>query len=636
MSSIGSFASMTQARLGIYAAQNGLSVTGNNIANINTEGYTRQRLEQSSFAATGSDRYYSATDVKTGNGVLCTGISQIRDGYMDVRYRSQASNAGAMNARYTGLDGLSAILDEVGDGEDGFGILGSQFQELYEAFQTLTDQTGHNIYDTQVRATAQTLTDTMRSYANRLSELYNNSLTSFKEDIVQVNQMLKSISNLSYEIRKSEIRGDKALELRDQRNTLIDSLSEYIKIDVIYEMEDIGGGAQVEKLILKLAGANPDPSVPTDYSTILESSYCPQFSILSEDNMMLGISALKDSKDRVLYSLTKAEPELTDAADYGDGLTRSVYDETTDTTTITTFEKKGDLYYKQVYTRAPSQDIALDDNDLYGAFQSASEMLTEQGEFSTQDTILNIDEYADEKRGIPYYQKALDLLAKQFADALNAANTGYLRNEKGQYIDADGNALIFNSAFLSDGDALDEDQLAYLKENGVRPGFNLFSTGGDTDSDEGLNASNISISYSWGSGKHVITSYVKPTGMEIATTDNSNVLHMISMFTEDMDYIPSKVQEGSTDNAIFTGSFIEMWDNIGFVLGSDMKITSTLYDNYSAAATELDSARISVSSVDLNDEAMNLMQYSKSYSAACRLMTTLDSLLDKLINGTAI
>ena len=67
-----------------------------------------------------------------------------------------------------------------------------------------------------------------------------------------------------------------------------------------------------------------------------------------------------------------------------------------------------------------------------------------------------------------------------------------------------------------------------------------------------------------------------------------------------------------------------------------MKGTSTLLDNYYAASVTLDTSRDSVSGVDLNDEAMNLMQYSKSYNAACRLMTTLDSLLDKLINGTGI
>ena len=69
---------------------------------------------------------------------------------------------------------------------------------------------------------------------------------------------------------------------------------------------------------------------------------------------------------------------------------------------------------------------------------------------------------------------------------------------------------------------------------------------------------------------------------------------------------------------------------------NDMMSTSTLLDTYYATSVELDTSRDSVSSVDLNDEAMNLMQYSQSYNAACRLMTTLDSLLDKLINGTGI
>ena len=54
------------------------------------------------------------------------------------------------------------------------------------------------------------------------------------------------------------------------------------------------------------------------------------------------------------------------------------------------------------------------------------------------------------------------------------------------------------------------------------------------------------------------------------------------------------------------------------------------------AAVELDSSRMGTSSVDLNDEAMNLMQYSKSLNAAYRLMTTIDEALDRLINNTGI
>ena len=61
-----------------------------------------------------------------------------------------------------------------------------------------------------------------------------------------------------------------------------------------------------------------------------------------------------------------------------------------------------------------------------------------------------------------------------------------------------------------------------------------------------------------------------------------------------------------------------------------------MYEAYTLTSLDLDNQRSSVSGVDLNEEATSMMQFSKSYSAACRLLTTIDSMLDKLINGTAI
>ena len=58
-------------------------------------------------------------------------------------------------------------------------------------------------------------------------------------------------------------------------------------------------------------------------------------------------------------------------------------------------------------------------------------------------------------------------------------------------------------------------------------------------------------------------------------------------------------------------------------------------ENYALSTLDLENSRQSISGVDLNDEATSMMQFSKSYSAACRLLTTIDSMLDTLINGTA-
>lgn len=122
---------------------------------------------------------------------------------------------------------------------------------------------------------------------------------------------------------------------------------------------------------------------------------------------------------------------------------------------------------------------------------------------------------------------------------------------------------------------------------------------------------------------------------------NSNVAHLITAMQTDYDYRADDLGDlvnGTLfkPGSYFKGSFHGMLTYINEVLAEDGKSTLEKLENYSAAAQDLAVSRDSVSGVDLNDEAMNLMQYQKSYSAACRLMTTLDELLDKLINGTGI
>ena len=95
MAVIGTFGSFTAARLGIYASQSSLNVTGNNIANINTKGYTRQRMDLVSLHSWGTGRYANKMNHDIGYGVLCDSVSQLRDPFMDIRYRNEQSNVGA-------------------------------------------------------------------------------------------------------------------------------------------------------------------------------------------------------------------------------------------------------------------------------------------------------------------------------------------------------------------------------------------------------------------------------------------------------------------------------------------------------------------------------------------------------------
>ena len=659
MGSIGTFGSFTQARLAIYAAHKGLSVTGNNIANVNTTGYTRQRLEQSSFGASGADRYYSSFDSRVGNGVLCTGLTQLRDPYLDIRYRGEMANVGSMDTKLGGLENIQAVLDEVGDGDDAFGIIEAQLSDLVAKLRQLSDQTGHSLYDIQVRASADTLTKQLNAYASRLQEVYKNNMASYQQDVSKVNGILTNIRDLNATIRKNEIHGDNSLELRDERNVLIDQLSQYMKIDVTYTTEELGGGQTVEKLIIKLGDANPDGKPGgTDTTTLIDGVYGAQLSTtqVPKPNPDFDKTKVDNGTDNQRYldvdgNKTNDEKKATKIDDPNLGLTVSALT-----------DRKGAVMKDKDGKESKAVDLA--DNDLYGALQSQRELLTRSGEFST-DAAIKSDPNAASQRGIPYYQKSLDLLARQFAQTLNDANQGFVYDENGNYVkgtmDADGkitrvdNGLFTftdgaNTHTLNRNDTWDKlpdwvkNQMGgansveeYLKGKGISMGVPLFSNRGDRNDTDGITAANISISAKWAEGPQIVRSFQLPSAMDkIPSTESSNIDHMIYLFEKKQDYKPGTVQGDAAgkDTTMFTGSFQEMWSNIGSVLGNDMKVTSTLLDAYYASSVSLDTSRDSVSSVDFNDEAMNLMQYSKSYSAACRLMTTIDSVLDKLINGT--
>ena len=789
MSSVGTFGTFTAAQLGIYASQKGLSVTGNNIANINTAGYTRQVLQQVSLKTGGADRYANKYDVHVGQGVLCTGVSQIRDPYLDIRFRSESSKVGYADAVLGTYNDLADFLDEVGDGEDGYGVLSTGFDEFVKALAGLDVETGLKVNDTLVRKAAEKLVNYFHKYAEDLATLKKNKEDGMRQDIKRVNELLNGIRDLNASIRKSEIHGDNALEMRDDRNLMIDELSTYLKIDVVYSMEDIGAGLEVEKLTIKLGDANPDATSKTDEVRLVDGIYAAQlttpkenpdydaaykpnpndpaeelikqFKYLDEngkgtndplkakpefdENYNIGLSKLLDSKGRE-WKETKIGPQTIKPGDITYDTTKynSLKDALADASTDNPVELKNEDGVRVIITGVKgelktladgsvtgefvtttySEEIEeFDDNDLYGAIQADREMLTEEGEFATKNTIDGVDENAAIKRGIPYYQKSLDLLAQQFAKTYNEANKGYLVDENGNYLkqvmdntatpptpvlDKNGNPTYetlpkityykskadgtvtktkpadadldkydeitfapnqnMNSdqleILLGNKDATKEDIEEYLTKQGIeKVGGNLFSIRGDKDVDvdpvtgEGITAANIDIAHGWSTGStHIVTTFIKPFNGDLeVSTEGSNVLHMIALLEKEQVYnpqdwypdeipdpnnpgqmIPVDKDDIAQSQYIFKGSFTAFVNNMSSVLGSDQsKMNSQLNTSYNAAV-ELDSSRMGTSSVDLNDEAMNLMQYSKSLNAAYRLMTTIDEALDRLINNTGV
>ena len=115
--------------------------------------------------------------------------------------------------------------------------------------------------------------------------------------------------------------------------------------------------------------------------------------------------------------------------------------------------------------------------------------------------------------------------------------------------------------------------------------------------------------------------------------DRSNLAAFLDLFGKTLTFDPEYVSVDA-EGADFNGTFEEMLLHIESTLGEDQMSTGVILNNYSITYNEIYTDRDSVSGVDLNDEATNLMVYQKAYTAACRLMTVLEEALDSLINGT--
>ena len=828
------------------------------------------------------DRYRSQFDNHIGTGTLVRNINQIRDPYLDVRFRNTSADVGYSDAMLNGLDQIATILDEVGrgvDGKLGDGMLYAQIKDLQSALRKLgEDPTSDN--DTLVRQSADALVSLFNTYAGKLETLKNNTEKKLNQEITDVNEILRNIRELNEDIREAELHGDGALELRDERNRQIDELSSKLPISAVYTMEDIGGGRQVEKLSIYLNNANPDASVKTDESMLVDGIYAAQINIpkkmpvtnpnwgkeptddgydpafaavgkeyqyymtkadgtlvgtndpaladqSKEDNSnyLITIGKLLDSKDREWEKPTttwtpatfdppgtaavyESQITLTGPLVAGSEVTIGEKKYTLDTA-IATAEEFASFIAKRlsssdynitatgdklVYTAKPNKigavgasgldtnkkpinmgpdavptvpgaitveqkdadgtvtgtvtinfgganettkgvdpnvpastestdaygtvtnisyardskgqwyeiktvtehtrAVMLDDNDLNGSIQAIRELLTEDGEFTTEDTLKNIDENATTKRGIPYYQHSLDLLAQQFAKALNDLNKGYMVDQNGNYLDKDGRILmlegadgvkypvnqktgltpeqeahLINSGFVkkdSFGNPIEvtekdgtkkqvADLNAWLDAEAAKGNLKiadgagvLFSNRNDNNDPTDINASNISISKSWLNREFkVVPTNVELFGEEVEnTTESENASHMISILDAKLTYNPNdlnaiidSVGKGGSAAAgdnIFIGSFNDMFSNMCTVLGNDQRTTNVELNSDYNSLLQIDTNRDGVSGVDLNDEAMNMMQYQKAYTAACRLMTAVDEALDRLINNTGI
>lgn len=514
-----SFANFTTARLAIQANQSALGIVGQNMGNAKTPGYTRQRLDLISINGKGAyNTYITNPTAQIGSGVWVKGVSQIRDPFLDTRYRMEMGNLGKIDKRLSVLTELGDTLDETDKS-----ALKDQLEDLNKQLTALTTNAGSGSTDSLVRSSAETLASMFRHYSDSINKIHGDLTANTEHDINNINDKLMQIQKMNTTIKSSQVHGNPALELQDERNLLIDELSTYANIKVTHTSTLTSAGIPVDSLKIDLIGNS--------------ASGFQTMNLIDDTRPAAQLSFHKPEKDGEDYSIS-----VTDSL----GNTHS--------------------------------DISSDK----GTFTTALSLLNDSGEYDTPPSI---------ERGINYYRSALDNMANTFAQVFNDLNTV-------RTFDANGNPVVLGGPLFSANDG-----------SGV------------------ITAGNLSISKEWQNGTTKILASRKPGA---TTDDNSNILNMINALKDPQVF-------STPDNTTsFQGSFYECFDNIVNIQAMDLKATETTYNNFLGITNSIASSKDSVSGVNTDEEAMNMMQYNSALTAASRLMTTLDEALNTIINSMGV
>lgn len=241
------FGLLETARSGLNAAQLGMNITGQNIANSGTDGYTRQTLNVSSIAPDSGAYRYLQSSLKVGQGVSVNGVNQIRNNFLDIRYRDQNSDYSMWNGMESQLTTIEDYFTEISDSTTTSNTLtglSGQLEDIYTSlknYQTNPDNTDLSadvcnkveMLAQSIRQDASELTTTMDRENSELGIIVKGGSgdTSSSTDAGGINGMISGLQSLNTEIASYEITGQTANDLRDQRNLLLDKLSSDLDIE---------------------------------------------------------------------------------------------------------------------------------------------------------------------------------------------------------------------------------------------------------------------------------------------------------------------------------------------------------------------------------------------------------------------
>lgn len=218
MSSLASI--MDTSLSGMFSARVALGTVSHNIANVNTEGYSRQET------LLGARRPNVMTYGILGRGVEVQGIRRMTDKFLLDNHRLQSSRLASYEQVDFALTEIEAMFGSVDNDH-----LGDAMNEFFNAWSSLATPPSDTSLKVQVRSAAIALVDDFHSMGDALDDLQQTIETTITGEVQSLNDLLEQVAILNGQVLQASGSGSQANDLLDQRDLLISKVAELAKVD---------------------------------------------------------------------------------------------------------------------------------------------------------------------------------------------------------------------------------------------------------------------------------------------------------------------------------------------------------------------------------------------------------------------
>ncbi|MBR1647662.1 MAG: flagellar hook-associated protein FlgK [Selenomonadaceae bacterium] len=599
---------------GIFNNQIALDTTGHNITNAGTEGYSRQGVNSAATRCQEQSSLYG--NVMVGTGVDALSIQRARNVYADIQYRNENPTQQYYKTLMNNYDKIETIFDDSRD----LGIEAAM-GKFYQSWVDLSTTASNASSRTQVIEHGRELTEIIQSSLEELQKQITSQYNDIREEVGDVDQLMEEITSINKQIVLQEVTGAMANDLRDQRDVLTDKLSDYLNINVVEDEKGAylinSGGVTlingVERTHLAMGNGVSSSLYGVDYGVvdydikIVEStlSFLPQNGILRA-----RYDAIEENKSYI--------DKLTDIANF----------------LLSTFNDQ----HRQGWDLEGHDKVVDSNGNIISNVTYGTDTIT-----YNNTTYTRVDNYSTE------YQDASGNSLFRVPDTINFFGRENYQYEYRYEEDRNINYLYnYGTQELMSG-------VQIIAELQVNTKFQ------ENRGDRYVAAATSRIEETDSSG-NPITGQWTDLAWDDRTGDGTNAVYLSELFNIHLETITdAQPPEGNTElmqsyilrdkngNAILDSSGNEQlatavaklsinsyYQRSMSQLGMDSHAVDVDYEAMDVIMVQISNWRDQTAGVDWNEELTNMIKFQKGYASCSRCLTTMDEMLDRLINNTGV